>query len=66
MAQLAKCKVCCLWRNVFHFDGSMREYTYCGRKRFFGLCNPQDIAITSINIAQLASQCLIGSKGNKQ
>lgn len=42
------------------------EYTYCGRKRFFGLCNPQDIAITSINIAQLASQCLIGSKGNKQ
>ena len=25
VAQSAKCKVCCLWRNVFHFDGSMRD-----------------------------------------
>ena len=31
-----------------------------------GETNPQDIAITSINSAQLASQCLFGSKGNKQ
>ena len=25
VAQSAKCKVCYLWRNVFHFDGSMRH-----------------------------------------
>ena len=25
VAQSAKCKVCCLWHNVFHFDGSMRD-----------------------------------------
>ena len=25
VAQSAKCKVCYLWRNVFHFDGSMRD-----------------------------------------